>query len=419
MHEYDSPTFRMACQQFDRVSDYLQLSPEVRQRTKYPKRAMMVAVPVRMDDGHIEVFSGYRVQHHLSLGPGKGGLRYHPDVNLGEVAALATWMSWKCALANLPYGGAKGGVNCDPRKMSIGEVERLTRRFTQEMIPFIGGHIDVMAPDVGTNEQTMAWIMGTYGTHMGHPIPEIVTGKPVGLGGSLGRKEATGRGVAFLANRAMDSLGIDAAGATAVVQGFGNVGSYAAFGLARHGTKIIGVGVQDGAIYNPKGINLDELGKFLHSNGHNITGYRDGEQISNQELLELKCDVLAPCALERAITEKNAARLQCRVIAEGANGPTTPEADKILEERGDVFIVPDILCNCGGVVVSYFEWVQNLQSFSWAEAEVNDKLYRILEQAFAAVIQRARREKISHRLAALAIGVERVAKAKEQRGLFP
>jgi len=419
MREYEGPAFHMACQQFDRVADYLELPQAVRERTKWPKRALVVAVPVRMDEGTVRVFPGYRVQHHLSLGPTKGGLRYHPDVTLGEVAALAMWMSWKCALAGLPYGGAKGGIACDPRRMSVGELERLTRRFTQELIPFIGGHVDVMAPDLGTNEQTMAWIMDTYAVQGGKETPEIVTGKPVGLGGSLGRKEATGRGVAFLADRAMSALDIDAAKATAVVQGFGNVGSHAARVLARHGAKIIGVGVYDGATCNANGINLDELETHLRANGHNIAGFKGGEPITNEQLLELKCDVLAPCALERAITEKNAARLQCRVLAEGANGPTTPEADRILEERGDVFLVPDILCNAGGVVVSYFEWVQNLQSFSWSEAEVNDKLYRILEQAFAAVIHRAKREGIPHRLAALAIGVERVADAKQQRGLFP
>ena len=419
MQEYDSPMFRMACQQFDRVADYLALPQEVRGRMKQPKRTLIVSVPVRMDDGRVVVFPGYRVQHHLSLGPTKGGLRYHPDVTLGEVAALAMWMSWKCALAGLPYGGAKGGIACDPRKMSLRELERLTRRFTQEVIPLIGGHVDVMAPDVGTNEQTMAWILDTCAMREGEARPEIVTGKPISLGGSLGRREATGRGVAFLANRAMDTLGIDAAKATAVIQGFGNVGSHAALVLARHGTKVIGVGVQDGAVYNPNGLDLAALDGHLRANNHDIANFPGGESITNEQLLELKCDVLAPCALERAITEKNAARLKCRVLAEGANGPTTPEADKIIEERGDIFVVPDILCNCGGVVVSYFEWVQNLQSFSWTEAEVNDKLYRILEQAFAAVMHRAKREKLSHRLAALAVGVQRVADAKLQRGLFP
>ncbi len=419
MQEYDSPTFQMACQQFDRVADYLALPQEVRGRMKSPKRTLIVSVPVRMDDGRVVVFPGYRVQHHLSLGPTKGGLRYHPDVTLGEVAALAMWMSWKCALAGLPYGGAKGGIACDPRKMSIHELERLTRRFTQEVIPLIGGHVDVMAPDVGTNEQTMAWILDTCAMREGEARPEIVTGKPIPLGGSLGRREATGRGVAFLANRAMDTLGIDASKATAVVQGFGNVGSHAALVLSRHGTTIIGVGVQDGAVYNPKGLDLVALGQHLRDHNHNVAGFAGGETITNEQLLELPCDVLAPCALERAITEKNAARLKCRVLAEGANGPTTPEADKIIEERGDIFVVPDVLCNAGGVVVSYFEWVQNLQSFSWTEAEVNDKLYRILEQAFAAVMNRVKREKISHRLAALAVGVQRVADAKMQRGLFP
>jgi glutamate dehydrogenase (NAD(P)+) len=366
----------------------------------------------------MEVFAGYRVQHHLTLGPTKGGLRYHQDVTLGEVAALAMWMSWKCALTGLPYGGAKGGIACDPRKLSPGELERLTRRYTQEMIPFIGPQMDVMAPDVGTNEQTMAWMMDTYSVHMGYTVPSIVTGKPVGLGGSLGRRESTGRGVGYLINRAMDTIGLEAGKATAVVQGFGNVGSVAAFSLAKYGVKILAVSDVSGGIFNSKGLDLWKLDKYV-AEKKTVAGFPEAEPISNEQLLVTPCDVLVPAALERQITERNAGQLRCRVLAEAANGPTTPDADMILEQRGDIFVVPDILCNAGGVVVSYFEWVQDLQSFFWTEVEVMDKLFRILEGAFAQTLALARKQKISMRLAALVLGISRVQEAKRMRGLFP
>lgn len=408
----------MACQQFDLVADFLELPDLTRGRLKLPKRAFSVAVPVRMDDGRTEVFMGYRVQHHLTLGPTKGGIRFHPDVTLGEVAALAMWMSWKCALVGLPYGGAKGGVNCNPRDMSAGELERLTRRYTQELIPIIGPQVDIPAPDVGTNEQVMAWIMDTYSIYQGHTVPGVVTGKPVLLGGSLGRKEATGRGVAYLVGRAMDHLGIPASGATAVVQGYGNVGSIAALSLARQGVKIVAVSDAFGGLFNASGIDLQALDSHLAAT-RSVVGFAGADAISNAELLVLPCDVLIPAALERQITAENAAQIKCRILAEGANGPTTPEADAILAQRPEIFILPDILCNSGGVIVSYFEWVQDLQSFFWGEGEILDKLYRLLETAFNQTLTFSKKSGITMRLAALSLGVKRVHEGKLARGLFP
>ncbi len=418
MEIYDHPTFRMACQQFDLVADHLQIPHDERDRLKYPKRSLTVALPIHRDDGSTEVFTGYRVQHFLTLGPTKGGLRYHPDVTLGEVAALAMWMSWKCALTGLPYGGAKGGIACDPGKLSKTELERLTRRYTQEMIPFIGPQVDIMAPDLGTNEQVMAWMMDTYSVHMGYTVPSIVTGKPVGLGGSLGRREATGRGVAYLVNRATDTIGLDITKSTAAVQGYGNVGSIAALSLARYGAKIIAVSDAHGGILNRNGLDLFALDKHVAAK-RTVTGFPESEPIANKQLLQLPCDILVPAALERQITETNAAKIQCRILAEAANGPTTPEADVILNQRPEVFIIPDVLCNAGGVIVSYFEWVQDLQSFFWGETEIVDKLFRILETAYAQILSASRKQKIPMRLAALSLGVKRVQEAKRIRGLFP
>jgi len=415
---YDHPTFRMACQQFDLVADYLQIPADDRDRLKYPKRSISVAIPIHRDDGSTQVFTGYRVQHHLSLGPTKGGVRYHPEVALGEVAALAMWMSWKCALTALPYGGAKGGVNCDPRALSSTELERVTRRFTQEIISFIGPQVDIPAPDLGTNEQVMAWMMDTYSVHMGYSVPGVVTGKPVLLGGSVGRWEATGRGVGYLANRAMDVIGLEAGKATAVVQGFGNVGSVAAYSLAKHGVKIIAVSDAFGGVFNAKGLDLWELEKHL-AQTRGVSGFPGAEPITNEQVLVTPCDILVPAALERQITEANAGKIRCRILAEGANGPTTPEADLIIDQRPEIFVIPDILCNAGGVVVSYFEWVQDLQSFFWSESEVVDKLFRILENAFTQTLNLSRKNKISMRLAALVLGIQRVHQAKKTRGLFP
>jgi glutamate dehydrogenase (NAD(P)+) len=417
-HVYDSPVFRMACQQFDLVADLLDIPDSARDRLKLPKRSLTVAMPVRRDDGSVTTFMGYRVQHHLTLGPTKGGIRFHPDVTLGEVAALAMWMSWKCALTGLPYGGAKGGVCVNPRELSTTELERLTRRYTQELIPFIGPQIDIPAPDMGTNEQTMAWIMDTYSLQSGHCVPAVVTGKPVGLGGSLGRREATGRGVAYLVSRAMDTIGLAANGATAVVQGYGNVGSIAASTMARQGIKILAVSDAYGGLYNPKGIDLQKLDEHV-AKTRSVAGFDAAEAITNEQLLLIPCDVLVPAALERQITAENAAKIQCRILAEGANGPTTPEADAIIAQRPEIFLIPDILCNAGGVVVSYFEWVQDLQSFFWDEGEVMSKLYRILEQSFVQTVNFAKKRGVSMRLAALSLGIQRVHEAKQMRGLFP
>jgi len=339
---------------------------------------------------------------------------------MGETAALAMWMSWKCALANLPYGGAKGGVACDPSKLSRTELEAVSRRYMQEMISFVGPHTDIMGPDMGTNEQIMAWFMDTYSVYMGYAVNEIVTGKPVAIGGTEGRREATGRGVVYLIERALNMLKIDPEKCTAIVQGFGNVGAVAALSLAyKSGVKVIGISDAYAAIYNPKGIDVEAAEQHVLKKG-NLRAFHEAEHVDPKELLTMPCDVLVPAAVDRVINGSNAGKLKCRILAEAANGPTTPEADLILEKRWDeIFVIPDILCNAGGVIVSYFEWVQGLQAFMWSETEVTDKLFRILEHSFSQVIRRAKEHKISHRTAAMAIGVERVMKAKKMRGLFP
>jgi glutamate dehydrogenase (NAD(P)+) len=420
MSIYDDDVFRMACAQFEVIADYLNIDQNDRDRLMYPKRAIAVTLPVHMDDGSTKTFQGYRVQHHLTLGPTKGGTRFAPSLSMGETAALAMWMSWKCALANLPYGGAKGGIACDPAKLSHRELEALSRRYMQEMIPFVGPHTDIMGPDMGTNEEVMAWFMDTYSVYQGYSVSEIVTGKPVSIGGTEGRRESTGRGVVYLIERAMDMLKMDPAKCTAIVQGFGNVGSVAALSLAlKTGIKIVGISDATVALYNPKGIDVKAAEQHVIKKG-NLKAFDQGDRIDPNEMLIMPCDVLVPAAVDRVITEKNAAQLKCRILAEGANGPTSPGADLILEKRWDeVFLIPDILCNAGGVIVSYFEWVQGLQSFLWSEMEVTDKLFRILEHSFTQVIRRAKENKISHRTAAMSIGVERVLKAKSVRGLFP
>jgi glutamate dehydrogenase (NAD(P)+) len=411
------PAYKMACDQFDAVADFLEMPVALRERTKLPKRMLTVSLPVKMDSGEVKVFLGHRVQHHLTLGPTKGGLRFHQDVELGEVAALAMWMSWKCALADLPYGGAKGGVQVNPHELSMGELERLTRRYTSEMVPFIGPQTDVMAPDMGTNEQVMAWMMDTYSHQIGHAVPSIVTGKPVSLGGSLGRKEATGRGVAFLINRVVDMLKMPG-DSRVIVQGFGNVGSYAALALAKFGSRITGISDVSGGIFNPKGIDLAALQEHVERKGV-LADFKGGDHLSNEELLVQPCDVLVPAALDQVITEKNAGKIQCRILAEAANGPTTVAADAILRQRPEIFVIPDILCNSGGVIVSYFEWVQDLQSFFWSEQEIFDKLYRILGTTLDTVLREAKAKNIDHRTAALSLGIQKVVRAKQLRGLFP
>ncbi|MCK1469052.1 Glu/Leu/Phe/Val dehydrogenase [Bradyrhizobium sp. CW10] len=416
---YTGPVFDMARTQFEAAADHLEIPLEDRKRLLYPKRAISVSIPVHMDDGLTEVFQGYRVQHHLTLGPTKGGTRFSPNLDVGEVAALAVWMSWKCALAGLPYGGAKGGVACNPSSLSRRELEAISRRYMQEMIPFVSPQTDVMAPDMGTNEQVMAWFMDTYSMHQGHAVSEIVTGKPVALGGTEGRREATGRGVSFLVNEACTVVGIQPSKATAIVQGFGNVGSVSAYTLARrYGMQIVGVSDHTVAYHDPAGLPLDSIEQHVARHGV-LVGWSNEAVIAPEILLEQACDILVPAATERVITETNANRLRCRILAEGANGPTTPEADTVLNDRGDVFVIPDILCNAGGVIVSYFEWVQDLQRLFWTEPEVNDRLERLLLNAFTQVLRRAEVDRVSMRMAALAIGVGRLRAGKQIRGLFP
>ncbi|MDH2400214.1 Glu/Leu/Phe/Val dehydrogenase [Bradyrhizobium sp. SSUT18] len=419
MTAYRGPVFDMAVKQFEVIANYLSIPDDARPRLLLPKRSVIVSCPIHRDDGTTAVFEGYRVQHHLTLGPTKGGTRFAPTVDLGEVAALAIWMSWKCALVGLPYGGAKGGINVDPSTLSKRELEALSRRYMQEMIPFVGPHTDVMAPDLGTNEQIMAWFMDTYSMYQGQTVTEIVTGKPVSAGGTLGRREATGRGVAHLVRRAADELKIRLNGSTAVVQGFGNVGSIAALELHNMGVKVIAVSDHTGVLYRPGGLDIPQLVRHAASQG-SLDGYSNELALDPAEILTVPCDVLVPAAVERVIDAEMAGRLRCRILAEGANGPTTPEADRILEGRQDeVFVIPDILCNSGGVVVSYFEWVQDLQRLFWEEEEVMRREYQLLDRAFDRVLARSKREKLFNRTAAMAIGVERVRGAKETRGLFP
>ena len=415
-NEWRNETSDMAVQQFDVAAAKLDLDPNLAVRLRRPDRAMVVSVPTRMDDGTVNVFTGYRVQHNDVLGPFKGGIRYHPSVNLGEVSALAMWMTWKCSLVGLPLGGAKGGIACDPAELSRNELQSMTRRYTAEILNFIGPEIDVPAPDMGTNEQIMAWIMDTYSQHKGHAVPEIVTGKPIAIGGTLGRREATGRGVVYTIIEAASHLGIDLTKCTAAVQGFGNVGSVVVKELNDIGVRIIGVADRTGGFYEHKGLPIARLLEIADQN-HSLEAFPYGQKITNAELLELNCDILVPAALEMQITKDNAQRLQCRMLAEGANGPTTPEADVILREK-DIFVIPDILANAGGVVVSYFEWVQDLQNFFWTEEEITKKLRDILVKAFHEVLHRSRKDNVDMRLAALMIGIDRVARAMLWRGLY-
>lgn len=415
---FSDPIYDMARRQFDSVADHLNMPSGDRDRVFYPKRALAVSCPVHRDDGSTEVFQGFRVQHHLTLGPTKGGTRFSTSLTMGEVAALAIWMSWKCALVGLPYGGAKGGVAVDRSALSARELEAVSRRYMQEMIPFVGPKTDIMAPDLGTDEQIMAWFMDTYSMYQGQTVTEIVTGKPIGMGGIEGRREATGLGVAHLIARAMERLELPISGATAIVQGFGNVGSNAAEALVERGARLVGVSDHTAAYYSPAGIDVGELLEYLRQ--HKVlAGFSTEMLIAPDLLLCQPCDILVPAAIEGVIDETNAGELRCRVLAEAANGPTTPEADRVLAERGDVFVIPDILCNAGGVIVSYFEWVQDLQQFFWGRAEVLDRLYRLLDDAFRRVLDRAARDGIPHRTAAMAIGVARVWETKRTRGLFP
>jgi glutamate dehydrogenase (NAD(P)+) len=419
MTVYSGPVFDMAVNQFGVIADHLSIPVDERDRLLMPKRAITISCPIHRDDGTTAVFEGYRVQHHLTLGPTKGGTRFAASVDLGEVAALAIWMSWKCALVGLPYGGAKGGIGVDPSSLSKRELEGLSRRYMQEMIPFVGPHTDVMAPDMGTNEQVMAWFMDTYSMYQGRTVTEIVTGKPVSAGGTLGRREATGRGVAYLTRRVMNDLKIGLSSATAVVQGFGNVGSIAALELHNMGVKVIAVSDHTGALHRATGLDIPGIVEHASKHG-SLAGYSNELAYDPLEILTLPCDVVVPAAMERVIDAQVAANLRCRIVAEGANGPTTPDADLILEKRqNEIFLIPDILCNSGGVVVSYFEWVQDLQQLFWEEEEVMRREYQILDRAFDQMAARAKHDKVFNRTAAMALGVERVRAAKDTRGLFP
>ena len=415
-----SPTFRMALKQLQTVARVIDLDPGIEERLSVPKRSLVVGIPIRMDDGSTHTFIGYRVQHSLTSGASKGGLRYAPHVDLGEVAALAMWMTWKCGIMNLPFAGAKGGVACDPALLSLGEKDRLTRRFTEEVQAVIGPRIDVMAPDMGTDEQTMAWIYDTYSMKIGYACPEIVTGKPVELGGCVGRREATGRGVVYCIREAMDELKLRPVEATAVVQGFGNVGSVTCDELYKLGVKIVAVGDRYGAIRNDRGIDIPALSRYVaeRKDVRAVAGFPGAEDLPVEELLTTKCTILVPAALERVITAENAGRIQCRILAEGANGPTTPDADAILDKR-DIYVIPDILCNAGGVTVSYFEWVQDIQQFMWSEEDVNNELRKLMINAYTRVRTLAKERGLSNRMAALSLGVQKVANEKAKRGLFP
>jgi glutamate dehydrogenase (NAD(P)+) len=407
----------MACRQLEGVAAAFDLDPGILARLAQPKRAIVVSIPIEREAGHTENFVGFRVQHSLTSGPSKGGLRYHPSVDLGEVAALAMWMSWKCGIMNLPFGGAKGGIACDPVNLTRSELERLTRRFTVEVLPVIGPRVDVMAPDMGTDEQTMAWIYDTYSMSVGYACPEIVTGKPVEIGGCIGRREATGRGVTYCILEALNELKINPAEATAVVQGFGNVGSVACQELHQRGVKVLAIGDRYGAIRDPRGIDIPALLKHV-AGGKLVKEFPGTQEIAADELLTTPCTVLVPAALERVINEKNAGRLRCRVLAEGANGPTTPEADAILA-RSDIFVIPDVVCNAGGVTVSYFEWVQDIQQLWWSEKQVNERLQELMQRAFHQVRSLAVERKLTMRTAALSLGVQKIAKEKARRGLYP
>ncbi|OEU67360.1 MAG: glutamate dehydrogenase [Desulfobacterales bacterium PC51MH44] len=408
---------QIALHQFSQVAEKINLEPAIRKRLQKPHRSFIVTMPVRMDDDSVEVFEGYRVHHCTTRGPAKGGIRYHPDVTLDEVTALAMWMTWKCAVVNIPFGGAKGGVVCNPKDMSRREIQGLTRRYTSELINVFGPQTDIPAPDVYTNPQVMAWIMDTYSMSVGYAEPGVVTGKPIPIGGSLGRNEATSRGCIFSIYSLLKRLNRNVEDKTVVVQGFGNVGYYAAEIIHDAGAKLIAASDSRGGVYNPNGLDPRALAKYKEQNG-SLHGYPEADNVTNQELLELDCSILIPAALENQITRENADRIKADIIVEGANGPTTPEADEILYERGKDHI-PDILANAGGVTVSYFEWVQGLERYFWTEDEVNNQLKGIMDAAFDSVWGIAQEEKVHMRMAAYILAVKRVAEAKLLRGLYP
>ena len=408
--------FEAQTTRFDFAAKKLNLEEGIWKILSQPAREITIHIPVSMDDGRIELFTGYRVQHSMARGPAKGGVRYAPDVTLDEVKALASWMTWKCAVVNIPFGGAKGGIICDPKKMSQSEIERMTRRYTAELVEFIGPEKDVPAPDMNTNEQTMAWMMDTYSMHMRQTVNAVVTGKPLNIGGSRGRREATGRGVLICCDQAIQKLGMQRESTRVIVQGFGNVGSNAAQLMHQAGYKVIGIGEWDGGLYNKNGIDIDALVEHKQRNG-SIHGFSGADKMDTAELLVTDCDILAPCAMENQITSKNVDRIKAKIIAEGANGPTTAPADEVLQKKG-VFIIPDILCNAGGVTVSYFEWVQDRQGFFWKESVVNQQLEDILVDAFEAVVHYAETHGVNNRIAAYMLAIDRVAFTIKQRGIY-
>jgi len=418
MPELDTPTFRLAVAQFDQAAEAMGLDPNLRERLKYPQRSLVVSIPVRMDDGRVQVFTGYRVQHDTSRGPSKGGIRYHSDVSLGEVAALAMWMTWKCALADLPYGGAKGGVAVNPKRLTAGELQRLTRRYAAEILPIIGPDKDVPAPDVGTDAQVMAWIMDTYSQQVGYAVPGVVTGKPLSIGGSLGREEATGRGVVYVTLEALRHLNMDIQKATVAIQGFGNVGAHTARIMRECGARVIAVSDVGGGIHNPNGLDIPLLLSRYKESRTPLAETKLGDALSNEELLQLDCTVLVPAALSEQITGRNASKLRCRILAEGANGPTTLEADRIVQDKG-IFVIPDILANSGGVIVSYFEWVQDAQRFFWKASDIQERLHDLMTAAFQRTLRFAETKHTSMRMAALMSGIDKVAQAHQDRGLYP
>jgi glutamate dehydrogenase (NAD(P)+) len=406
-----------ATSQLEEAAAFMKLERNLLEVFRQPKRILQVAIPVRMDDGEVEVFNGYRVHYSLARGPAKGGIRYHPDVSLDEVKALAMWMTWKCAVVGIPYGGAKGGVQVDPKRMSEGELERMTRRYASEILPFIGPEKDVPAPDMNTDERIMAWIMDTYSMNQGFSVPGIVTGKPLSIGGSMGRSGATSRGVVVATMCALRQKGLSADGLRVAIQGFGKVGGFAAQLFHDAGFNVVAVSDVKGGVYNSRGLNPSGLMRYRQE-AETIAGYPNADAISNEELLELDCDVLVPAAMEDQITETNAGRIRASIVVEAANGPTTPPADHILMERG-ILVVPDILANAGGVTVSYFEWVQDIQAYFWSEDEVNKRMTEVMERAYENVRSMSEEHRVRLRLAALAIGIGRVAEAHRVRGLYP
>jgi glutamate dehydrogenase (NAD(P)+) len=414
--EQEANPYESMAARFDLAAQKLNLDEGLWKILRVPNREIIVHIPVMMDSGHMEVFTGYRVQHSVVRGPGKGGVRYSPDVTLDEIRALASWMTWKCSVVNIPFGGAKGGIICDPKKMSQGELERMTRRYTAELIEFIGPEKDVPAPDMNTNEQTMAWIMDTYSMHMRQTVTAVVTGKPINIGGSRGRREATGRGVMIMCDESLKKLGRSREETRVIIQGFGNVGSNAAKLMYEAGYKIVGIIEYDGALYNAKGLDIDAL--FEHRDRNKtIHGFKEGDRRDSAETLAADCDILIPAATENVITSRNAAQIKAPILIEGANGPTTSAADEILSDK-NVFIVPDILANAGGVTASYFEWVQDRQGYFWQESVVNQQLEHIMRSSFADVVRYAEMHNVNNRIAAYMLAIDRVAYTLKQRGIY-